>query len=139
MSDHSPTNTDQRFDAPERARGETRGDSEPIAGKPSPGDRLDATFAALETPERRAVVAYLRTVGEPVSVSELGLALATRLGTSRDPDQLEVTLVHAILPALADLGAIEYDGGEVRFDGDEVRFDGGEALDRVLAEFVVDR
>lgn len=69
---------------------------------------------ALLCPRRRAILAVVLSRDEPISLSALATAVATRTsGTTESAvDRLSVLFHHADLPALADAGVLEYDDRE---------------------------
>lgn len=78
------------------------------------GPFLDATFALLRDPRRRALVSILADRNPPVSLTGLATAVAAReLETDDVPaeqaDAVAVTLHHVHLPKLADGDIVTYD------------------------------
>lgn len=89
-------------------------------------ERLDALFAALADEHRRDVLCYFHTTRDDVaSVSDLVDNATERGDATRDT--VKLAYHHNTLPALADLGIVEYEK-----DGERVRYRGPPGLQRIL-------
>ena len=67
------------------------------------------TLEALVHPVRMRIVAMLSGYEHTVSVEQLASKLAARDVGPDDPERAKISLYHAHLPALADVGALEFD------------------------------
>lgn len=91
-----------------------------------PIDDVSAAFDLLRDARRRGVLYTLKRNGR-TSVEELAERIAawqSDEGDETDPESVEVSLVHAHLPKLADAGVVEYDrehgAVELAEDGDDL-------------------
>ena len=95
-----------------------------------PIDDVSTAFDLLRDARRRGVLYTLKRNGR-TSVEELAERIAawqSGEGDDTDPQSVEVSLLHAHLPKLADAGAVEYD----RERGAVELADGGDDLDPLL-------
>lgn len=72
------------------------------------GSPMDDILAALASGRRRAVLAHLRGLTEPVEVGDLAAVVAAESGDA-DPRAVRTTLVHRHLPKLAAADLVEWD------------------------------
>ncbi|WP_458209292.1 DUF7344 domain-containing protein [Haladaptatus sp. NG-SE-30] len=120
----------------EEANASKRGDVPAESDRPVTRDvslSLDTTFEILANRERRKILGYLSEIpGRTATVDELTeLLRRTDESTARPTDDPSITLVHAHLPKLADVGVIEYENRIVRYRQDD-RLD--EWLSRIRTE-----
>ncbi|WP_435179594.1 DUF7344 domain-containing protein [Halorussus sp. AFM4] len=95
-----------------------------------PIDDVSAAFDLLRDARRRGVLYTLKRNGQ-TSVEELAERIAAWQSAEdgeTDPESVEVSLVHAHLPKLADAGVVEYD----RDRGTAELADRGDDLDPLL-------
>ncbi|TYL40087.1 hypothetical protein CV102_00455 [Natronococcus pandeyae] len=80
-------------------------------------DAQDRLLEVLVHPVRTQLYSILRERERPVSVDRLASELATReAGSLSDPEEARISLHHSHLPAMDDVGALEFDreSGTVR-------------------------
>ncbi|SEW22287.1 DUF7344 domain-containing protein [Natrinema salifodinae] len=88
-------------------------------GEAFPADEttLDRTLETLREPRRRTICAALASRREAVPIDDLAAAIVSREDGDEPARETVVTsLVHKHLPALADVGLVDYDAGADRVE-----------------------
>lgn len=91
------------------------------ANDDAPRDATPDLYAAISHPHRRLVLTRLLNAGQPLSIDDLADYVATRdrsfpssvEETDEEFRQMAVSLRNTHVPALADLGFVDYDGDRV--------------------------